>query len=246
MRWLLNGPALATLATSPVAQQFFAGSRPFVLQRKGDAVKLPESWHAIPIRSFASYAELKSAVAAGSLGPGVGGVLYDSEVWEFTPDNEQRDPATYMRLAAEAVHAKRLLFLTSPAVNLTKVLAPGPEKRYDAYLRLNIAAAAARYADVYDIQAQGSEVGVPRYSSFVQAAAQQARAANPKIIVLAGISTNPNGQHVTSDQIVRAITATRNSVDGYWFNIPQQSKYCPGCNDFRPDLAIEVLQSLAR
>ena len=244
MRWILNGPSLETLTTNPVAVRYFAGSQPFVMQRRGDPVALPSNWRAIALRSFSSYAALKAALA-GSLEPGVGAVLYDNEAWQFTPENEQRDPATYMRLAAEAVHAKRLLFVTAPAVDLMRVLAPGPEKRYDAYLRLNIAAAAARYADVYDIQAQGSIAGLPRYSSFVEAAAQQARAANPKVLVLAGISTNPNGQHVNADQIVRAISATRGYVDGYWFNIPHPSEYCPGCNDFRPDLAIDVLQRLS-
>jgi hypothetical protein len=63
--------------------------------------------------------------------------------------------------------------------------------------------------------------------------------------VLAGISTNPSGQRVSADDILRAIAATRDSVDGYWFNIPWPSEYCPRCNDFRPDIAIEVIRHLA-
>jgi hypothetical protein len=50
---------------------------------------------------------------------------------------------------------------------------------------------------------------------------------------------------VTANDILRAIAATRDSVDGYWFNIPSPSQYCPSCNDFRPDIAIEVLRRLA-
>jgi hypothetical protein len=38
---------------------------------------------------------------------------------------------------------------------------------------------------------------------------------------------------------------TRDVVDGYWLNILRHGIYCPQCNDFRPDIAIEVLRRLA-
>jgi hypothetical protein len=50
---------------------------------------------------------------------------------------------------------------------------------------------------------------------------------------------------VTADDIPRAIAATRGVVDGYWLNIPRRGIYCPRCDDFRPDLVIEVLRRLA-
>jgi hypothetical protein len=109
---------------------------------------------------------------------------------------------------------------------------------------LGIATTAARDADVFVIQAQGSERNIPHYAGFVGQAAAQTRTANPKVIVLAGISTNPSGQRVTAAQILGAIAATRNSVDGYWFNIPQPPEYCPRCNEFRPDTVLEVLRRL--
>ena len=187
---------------------------------------------------------IKRAFDSKSIGRDVRGILYDNEGWDFTPAEEQRDPRTFMRMSAQLVHAHHLLFIAAPAVTLTRVLAPGPEKRYDAYLRLHLAADSARFSDVYNIQAQGSERNLERYSTFVKSAAEQARAANPKVVVLAGISTNPSGQRVTADDILNAITSTRSYVDGYWFNIPKPSAYCPGCNDFRPDLAIQVFQRL--
>jgi len=39
--------------------------------------------------------------------------------------------------------------------------------------------------------------------------------------------------------------ATRNVVDGYWFNIPTPSAYSPQARQFRPDIAVEVLRRLA-
>jgi hypothetical protein len=60
------------------------------------------------------------------------------------------------------------LFLTAPAVDLVTLLAPeSDERRYDSYLRLGIVADAARYADVIDIQAQGSERNTRVYADFV-------------------------------------------------------------------------------
>ena len=65
------------------------------------------------------------------------------------------------------------------------------------------------------------------------------------MIVLAGISTEPIGRSVTADDILQAISATRDAVDGYWFNIPKPSEYSPIAKAFRPDLAAEVLRRLA-
>src|SRR5262249_2736068 len=133
-------------------------------------------------------------------------------------------------------------------VNRGRVMAPGEDRNgmFDTYLRLGIAADAARYADVFDIQAQRAERSTELYTTFVRQAAAQAREANPKVVVLAGISTNPNGQHVTADDLLRAIAATRDVVDGYWLNIPRPGPHCPRCNDYRPDIAIDVLHRLGR
>ena len=244
LRWILNGPALSTFASDPFAQRFFSHANPFVIQRKDGAVSLPPEWGALPVRTFTSYAAILRAFESGGIGSDVSAVLYDNEAWQFTPRAEQADPASYTRSAAHLAHTHGLLFIAAPAVDLTRALAPGSEKRYDAYLRLGLAADAARYADVYEIQAQGSERDTNKYAAFVKAAAAQARAANPKVVVLAGISTNPSGQHVSADDILRGIDATRKSLNGYWFNVPMPGPYCPACNDFRPDIAIEVLRRL--
>jgi hypothetical protein len=246
LRWIINGPALATFASDPTSVRFFAGAKPFVIQTRENPVSLPASWRSILVRVFPSYAEMKRAFESGSVQKDVGAILYDNEVWQFTPPEEQRNFAEYNDKAAELVHEHGLLFISTPAVNLTRVLAPDSVgRRYDTFLSLGLARTAARHADVVDIQAQGSEIGVARYASFVRAAAAQARAANPNVEVLAGISTNPSGQRVSADVILRAIEATRDAVDGYWFNVPQPSAYCPSCNDFRPDMAIDVLHRLA-
>jgi hypothetical protein len=246
IKWLFAGFAATAIAANPDIAHFLENSRPFVIGRTR-IPGVPPSWDAVQIVSFKSLAAIRSALKTGGLPPEVRAVMYDYEKWRFTPEEEQRDPGTYLKQAADLVHAQNLLFFTAPAVNLVTVLAAGedPALSDETYLKLKIAADAARFADVFDIQAQRFEFDTERYANFVRRAAAQAREANPKVIVLAGISTQPYGPPVTAEIIFRAITATREIVDGYWFNVPRPSQYSPHATEFRPDIAIDVLRRLA-
>jgi len=246
IRWLLNGVGGGAIAADRDASRLLDDARPYVMKGRMFS-DIPASWNAIPFVSFTNLQAIRNAAADGGRGPDIKGIMYDYERWQFTPEEEQRNPGPYLKMAADAVHAQNLLFFTAPAVNLVRVMAPDQDQnpRYDTYLRLNIAADAARYADVFDIQAQGSERNTELYANFVRQAAAQARQANPKVVVLAGISTQPSGQQVTADEILRAIAATRDAVDGYWFNIPRPSEYAPRVTEFRPDIAIDVFRRLA-
>lgn len=248
LRWILNGPALQTFATDPVSVRYFAGSRPFVLQRSGDPVRVPAAWDALPTRAFTSYRAMKRAFDSGKIGAGVKAIIYDNEHWNFTPAEEQVRSGAYAQLAAALVHAHHMLLISTPATNLVRAAAPqevdAGEARYAAFLRLGIAADHAKAADVIDLQAQGSERDTGKYAAFVKSAAAQARSANRHVLVLAGISTNPGGMRVTADDVLRAIHATQAYVDGYWFNVPRPSRYCPNCTEYRPDIALDVLRRL--
>lgn len=200
----------------------------------------------VPTVKFASYASMKATLTGGGLPPWVKAVLYDNEAWSFTPATEQQAPGLYMARAAQLAHGHHLLFLASPALDLTTVLQPGASRRAAAYLKLRLAAQAAQAADVVDIQAQSLERSTPAYVDFVRKAAAQARGAKPGVIVLAGISSNPTGPQVTAAQLSRAMIAVRPYVDGYWMNIPSPGPSCPRCNPARPDLAIAAIRSLAR
>ncbi|HTV73665.1 MAG TPA: hypothetical protein VME66_08190 [Candidatus Acidoferrales bacterium] len=246
LQWIINGPALRYFAADAFARRFFEGTQPLAIRRQGEALLLPDAWGAQEVRSFTSYRAIAAAFANGTIGSGVRAILYDNEAWTFTPRDEQRQCVEFAQRAAQLVHSHGLLFIATPAVDLVRAYDPMfSGKRYDRFLQLGIIGGVARFADIVDIQAQGSERSVATYSAFVRAAAAQARAANPRVRVFAGISTNPNGQSVTADQILGAIRATSADVDGYWFNVPAPSPYCPRCNAFRPDLAVEVLRGLS-
>jgi len=119
-------------------------------------------------------------------------------------------------------------------------------RRRDASTALGVAGAAARYADVYDIQAQGSEADPAAYVGFVRAAAAQARGANSTVEVLAGIATNPSGSRETAEVMLRAVLATRSVVAGYWLNDGVQSPACPKCSGPYSQVAIAFLRELAK
>jgi hypothetical protein len=241
--WIVSARSLALLGrhglTETELQQLFGNHDTFLT---GAASGPADVTGAVKTATFTSYATLRSVLAGGRLPAGTQAVLYDNEDWPLTPAQEQQDPARYEQLAAGLVHARHLLFVSTPAADLTSVLAPHAQQHYAAYLQLHIAADAARYADVVDIQAQGSEADLTEFVSFVKEAAYQARQANPRVIVLAGISTNPSGQPITAAQLIAAVRGVRPFVNGFWLNIPSAGAACPRCGAARPQVAVPLLR----
>jgi hypothetical protein len=243
--WIVNANALTLLGkdglTGRELQQLFGNRDTFLTGFANAPAGVRGATRTV---TFTNYDTLRSALATGSLPAGTQAVLYDDESWSLTPAAQQRDPARYEQLAANLVHEHHLLFISTPATDLTDVLAPGATDHYAAYLKLNIAADAARYADVIDIQAQGSEANLATFVPFVKAAAAQARQASRRVIVLAGISTNPSGQQVSAAQLIAAVVAVRPFVNGFWLNIPSAGRACPRCGVARPQVAVPLLRML--
>jgi hypothetical protein len=177
-----------------LAMRVFDAQTTFALSAAGAPAH--DFGRALPTAVFADEQTLARAVNDRELAPGARAVIYDDEHWPLTPLTQQQDPALYYRRAAQVAHQHVLLLIATPAADLVSVLAPGTPKvsAYSEFLKLGIAGAAARYADVYDVQAQGSEAALSAYTAFVRAAANQARTANPHVKVLAGIATNPDRQ----------------------------------------------------
>jgi hypothetical protein len=239
--WLLTRSALSQLVADPAVRAKLRGALVYEILQPGQQPLAGIT--AKPVMTFASATALEEAVTGGRLPAGTYGVLYDPEAWPLTPVAEQRDPVQAATRAAAVAHAHGLRLIVTPALNLTTVLAPGTP-RWRAFLDLNLVARLAGVADIVEFQAQSLERDTATYTAFVQAATSQASTANPRIIVLAGLSTNPPGAPVDSQQLTAAIRATRSLVDGYWLNIPGQGPRCPTCNAPRPDIAIQTHQSL--
>lgn len=197
--------------------------------------------NAVPVVTVSSVAGLQTALADHQV-PAGGAVLYDCENWSFTPASEQRDPVQAATEAASLAHANGLKFIVAPALDLMTVLAAHtPGQDWQRYIRLGLAGAMAKVADVVELQAQSLERDPGTYASFVSEATAQARAANPRITMLAGLSTNPPGTVVTSSMLTAAIASSESDVDGYWLNIPGPGPRCPDCNAPQPQIGATVL-----
>ena len=241
--WFVTRAALKSLMADQTARDRLLGTQIYEILRPGQ--ELLAGVEARPVVTFTSAATLKQAVTSGQIPPGTYGVMYDPEVWSFTPVDEQRDPVSAAAGAASVAHAHGLRFIVSPALNLTPVLSPGSSaQRWRRFLDLNLAAEFAKVADVIELQAQSLERDATSYTTFVREATAQATAAKPGVTVIAGLSTNPPGSTVNSTNLVAAIAATRALVTGYWLNIPGPGAQCPTCGPANPAVAIETLRAL--
>ena len=245
--WMIANSALPLLeradASGTLAKTYFDTANTYLLG--ANSANFPARWQSTPTAVFSSYADLQKAFATNSINAQVKAIVYDNEDWSFIPVQEQHHPELYDQLAAELVHQYHLIFIATPATNLAQVINPTSGNRYNNFLHLGIAGEAARYADVYEIQAQGSEMNTTVYTAFVRQAAEQARAANPNVKVLAGLSTNPSGQQVTGEDLYQAVIATQSSVSGYWLNIPAAGTRCPRCGTPQPQIAVDFLKKLS-
>jgi hypothetical protein len=241
--WLLTRSALAQVIADPAVRAGLGRSKVYEILQPGQQ-PLP-GVDAIPVVTFPAVAALGDALAGGRLPAGTRAVLYDPEAWSLTPPDEQRDPGRAAAQAAELAHAHGLKIIVAPALNLTTVLGPaGPAPRWQQFLDLQLAARIAKAADVVELQAQSLERSTATYAAFVRQAAGQARSARPGVTVLAGLSTNPPGSVVGSQQLAAAIRASWPGVDGYWLNIPAPGPQCPACNPANPDVGIEALRAV--
>lgn len=174
-------------------------------------------------------------------------VLLDLEKWKFTPPGQQRHPAAACREAARVVGSSKKLLLITPAFDLIRAIKPHYRGRiYPEFVKLHLAARMARYANLYEIQAQGCENNPRLYRWVVRRISRQVHRANPRATILAGLSTGPSGQHTTAAQLMRDYKNTRRYVSGYWVNIPGKGAYCPRCGRPRPDVAIAFFQHVYR
>ena len=238
--WIMgSGELSAAQAAGASSVRYAVGSAHlFVLLLRGQTSTAGQE-----VADFRSYAELKKTIRQGTIAPGIRWVMYDNEQWSLTPADEQADPVHYEQLFARLAHRQGYKVILAPAQDLV----PGFDKNsfragqavWPSYLSMGLAAASARAADIYEIQAQPYEMSVYRsqhaYADFVAAAAAQARAANPGVVIYAGLST----QRVSSAaQLLQDYEATRHLVNGYWLNIPRHDQPGP------PGLADQFLRTI--
>jgi hypothetical protein len=169
---------------------------------------------------YTSYAQFASDVANHAISSGYQWVMYDPEMWSSTPLNEQQNPAQYLQMFGQLAHANGYKVIESPARDLASV--PGaacpmqPGDNLDRwFIRCNIAGAAAANADIVVIQDQVNTTNLTEFGNLYNTTRNQARAANPQIVVDVELSTN----YGTADQ--EAAAAQSINADGYYISATQ-------------------------
>lgn len=245
LRWIVNAGSLRAAQTQfpqELQRKYFDSPCTFLVQGPNPAADYRE-WRSVRARSAPNL----DTLARAAEDPAVSALLYDGEAWEMTPPEEQHAPAAAACRAASIAPAHGKILIATPAIDLMRILEPGNArggKRFEAFEQTGLAGRIASCADVYEIQAQGAERDTGKFRHFVETEAKQARAANPRIVVLAGISTNPTGQRVTAEELLKAVESVRGVVDGFWLNIPAGGKYCPTCGVPQPQVAVELLKKM--
>jgi hypothetical protein len=205
---------------------------------------IPEGWATTPYVNYGSYERFHADAKNHTL-PEVPVVMYDPERWDrpigqgpthipelqqgakgvsaiATPVNEQQHPAEYMRRFARLAHRHGYVEVNAPGLNLVSVpggdcTQRGGESQVTAYLRCNLAGAAAAEADVIDVQLQSIQCKTDTYAHDVATVAWQARTANPDVEILSGLSSG--WCHPTGDQLYAAWHAVEGVTGGHFIAI---------------------------
>ena len=243
LTWVIERTALAELGTAGMSNaqlsELFNNAHSYIL---GSASATAESAN---LRNWLSPQSITvTDLRSAGFRRGADAVLYDVEDWAQTPKAQQQNPAEFESQGYRLARASGVVFIVAPAMDLVRVLDPdGAGTVAQRFLSLDLVGQAARNADIVDIQAQGLE-GSAQYTAFVTAAARQARAANPNVKVLAGLSTNPSGRTIGAAVLTQDANSVRGVVDGYWLNIPSAGSACPTCGTARPQVAVPWLEQL--
>jgi hypothetical protein len=191
---------------------------------RSSSYALNGGWNsATPAFAWASEAAFERDLRRDRIAPEITTVMYDPENWAATPLNEQQHPVEAMQAFASAARAAGYRVVLTPHPNLVQV--PGAECPAEpgeaiqaAFLRCGIIGAAAEQADVVEIQTQFLEGHTATYAAAVRALTTQARAANPDVVVLAGLSTRFT---LDARTLLTAWSAVRHVVDGHYLAIPE-------------------------
>lgn len=246
--WIVTGTVLRTLSTlAPgVSRHFFDTPRAYVVGANATTLAHLSDPAALPTARFTNENVLAAAVTSGTLPIGTRAVMFQDEFGPRTPRAQQRNPAAYYKRAAQVAHSAGLLLIAAPATNLVLARHPRtrPSREYAAFVKLGIAGAVARSADVYEIDAQGNQAHPSRYASFVRQVSSQATAAHPGVELLAGLSTNPNGVKQSSKALLKAALPTQTLVAGFALNDPGSPRQCKRCGVWYAAAAKSFLRGL--
>lgn len=227
--WIMSTTALNELISYPSVRNDLSNDTIFVPTKKSEQLSsTTNGLHIVPVESFTSEPQLANAINSKSINSSIKVLLYDNEDWPLTPVNEQQNLLTYYQKAASLAHKNGYLLIGTPVSKL--------DPQADVQI--------APYVDVLDIQSQYDQSSSITYAGHVLPIAKTARKANPNLIILSGLSTNPPSGIPTARQLVNDAQAVSSIVQGYWLNIPSPGVACPRCNLPQPQIGVQFLRIL--
>jgi hypothetical protein len=184
----------------------------------------------VPI--YTDYSTFQKDVSSHQLTQG-DTVIFDNEVWKYTPAWEQAKQILYEQLAAELAAENGITFINAPYGKNAKTIIADD-------------VGAAKYASVVEIQAQTLDRNPNEYGAFVRKDVSAIRAENPDITILAGLATDAGGIPTSTNDMYKEYESVKSVVQGFWLNAdswgPPHSHGCAsqGC----PDTALNFLKMI--
>ncbi len=161
---------------------------------------------------YTSEASLQAAISHHTISSSVKAILYDNEPWTYTPLVEQQNPLLYYQKAASLAHQNNYIFIATPVL----------KSKSDISFFTSI----AKISNLIDIQSQYDQAVASIYAGHVIPLAKAIKAANSKVIILSGLSTNPAAGVPTVAQLINDAKAVDHYVSGYWLNVPALPAVC--------------------
>jgi hypothetical protein len=254
--WIISAKAISLLEEHGATQQFLAGlfdnPHTYLIIDYTHPNPFP---HAIPVASFTSYQNIahpkvigvQSALSQHHLPGSIQDIAYDDEYWPYTPPSEATHPLSWVATASALVHKGHLHFISLPGMDLGLSTAGKvqslPQSYYrfvqDGYLRM------AQYDDLFELQMENIEKET-LYATLTQQASERVKKFNPTVSFFVQLTSNPNSQAVTGEDLLNAYQATRRFVDGYALTIPDDLSICPACGTPNVQAMLAFLQAIEK
>jgi hypothetical protein len=217
--WIVRAGVLQRLSVThaSLVQQLFDNPRTFVTGASNSSLAKLGLPSAVPTASFTDENALAKAVNHGRLRAGTTAVLYDDQRSTSTPVRQRRDPALFFHRAAEAAHAHGLLLIASPEAGIVSPDARpiGAAQAYGGFIKRKIATAAARYADVYEVNGRGARTSPTDYPWFAELSMTQVAAVHPSTELLADLSNGVQHAGIASGLLASMGLNARPRLSGF-------------------------------
>jgi hypothetical protein len=219
--WLFGQGALPGVLKAGADPRWLDGV--FTIQKTAEGIASAQN---IPVYNCKSL----EACAAGPPA-GFSWALYSQDSTSENSQWEMTNVAEAHERASALLHSLGVQVITFPANDIVWKTPPVPNRdQYQAFISRNIAADAARRADVVGVQSQGLTANPEAFARYLTQTCDQARTAKPGIPFFGGLATERLGTLISAGQMYAAYLATSHICDGYWINVNR-----------RPEVAAEFL-----